>query len=52
MQAVLDYLEDMKVPVQRDQDLMSVALVSTNYDKTLSKMIFDALKAVGTEDLI
>jgi chaperonin GroEL len=49
---VLEYLEAIKLPVESDEHLMQVALVSTNYDAALSKLIFDAIKAVGVEDLI
>lgn len=45
LEGVLDFLDEIKLPVGGDRDLMSVAMVSTNYDRKLAKIIFDAIRS-------
>jgi len=50
-QKVLDYLNDLKIDVS-DEMLEQVAVISTNNDTSLGKIIADAYKTVGKDGVV
>jgi chaperonin GroEL len=44
---ILEYLQEIKRPVESKEDLFNVAMVSTNYDEFLSKLLSEAVFESG-----
>jgi len=51
-QTILEYLEEIKKPVESKEELYNVAMVSTNYDEYLSKLLSEAVYQTGKNGTI
>ncbi len=49
---IISSIEDSAIPVDDDNDIYHVALVSSNGDKVIAQTIFDAIEKMGSRGLI
>lgn len=49
---IIEYLSEISTPVTTKEDLYKMAMVSTNYDKLLSKVISETLWEIGEEGVV
>lgn len=52
VEALCESLKKNSVPVQTTEDIYNIATVSANWDKSIGKVIADAMQAVGNEGTI
>lgn len=48
---IIDFLDSIKIPV-KDEDVISVAKISSNGDDEIARIVYEAIKAVGEDGYI